>query len=191
MSGLIIIVFALSVVVINIILGYQERQKTNLYRSLYVAEHTKSFFAKARNEMMRLAAENKIDTQSDFFKSMYSLHTLIMRNPDSYSDFSAGLAKAIFNIQKRNPKQLTESEKNISYMTAEAMGHIIINYSSAMRFLFGFAKRWTKNKINHASFIVFISHLGNLDKKIQAEREIKTAQEELYRLSSNSGMMPC
>jgi hypothetical protein len=163
----------------------------NYYRSLYKAEHTKSFFAKARNEMMLLVSENKIDTQTDFFKGIYSLHTFVMRNPDSYSDFSREFTTAIFNIQKKNPTQMTESEKKISYLTAEALGHIVINYSKTMQFLFSFVKKATKNKMDHASFIGLIAHLGNTDKKIQAEKEIKKAQEELYKISQHSGMSPC
>ena len=190
MPALIIAVIFLSIIITNLLIGFQERRQTKYYYSLYNAEHTKSFFAKARNELMCLVVDGKIDTQTDFFKSIYNLHTFIMRHPDAYSDFSREFTKALLNIKNTNNRLLTESEKKISYSTAEALGHIVINYSSFMRFLFAFTKRIEK-KMNHAGFISFLIHIGKAESKVKAEKEIRTAQAELYKISNHSPIIHC
>ena len=190
MGELILAIFFLSFVALNILIGIEESRKAKRYHSLYKAEHTKSFFAKARNEMMCLAIEKKVDTNTDFFRRMYHLNTIIMRNPDEYADISRELTTTLLNIRSTKKQILTDEEKKISYLTAEALGHIVINYSVVMRLLFALTKR-AQSKMNHAKFISFLAHMARLDHKIKAEREIKKTQSELYRISNGRQLSPC
>ena len=195
MITFIIAVSFISTIIINLMLGLREYRLRKYYNSLYVAEKTKSYFAKTRNELMNMVIENKIDNKTIFFKNIYSLNTFFMRNPHAYSNISKELTTALLNIKKTNKVPLSEGEKKILQSTAEALGHIVINYSMLMKFLFFSAKK-VKTNMNHANFIIFLAHIGNIDRiinaereKINAEKKIEQTKNELYRLSGSSFAM--
>lgn len=191
MAPIILITLFLSIVIINVFFGIKAIEKRKYYFALYNAERTKSYFAKARNELMVLAMNNKIDTQSEYFVTLYSLNTLMMRNPNAYSILSKEFTKSLLTIKSKGAYGLTEGERKISYLTAQALGHIVINYSGFMRLLYKVIHATVDKNMDQANFIGFLIHIGHIENKIRAEQEIKTTREELFRLSETSGYIAC
>ena len=76
-------------------------------------------------------------------------------------------------------------------LTAQALGHIVINYSGFMRLLYKVIHATVDKNMDQANFIGFLIHIGHIENKIRAEQEIKTTREELFRLSETSGYIPC
>ncbi len=189
MPSFYLILIIISIVVVNLLLGLHHLKMRRHYSSLYRAERTKSHFAKARNEMMRMAVEKSIDISTNYYKALYHLNTVIMRNPDSYSEISKELEAAMMSLNTSHGDeevtlQLTENEKEISLLTANAFSHIVVDYSPFLRNLYRVGRfligsDYTKDHLFFGTIIV-----KEIEKR-RAERKIKAAQSKLYQLSSN------
>ena len=54
-------------------------------------ERTRARWAKARNLLMQLVAEGKLDVRSQTFRRLYHLQTFVLRRPDEYKEISSEL----------------------------------------------------------------------------------------------------
>lgn len=168
---------------VQIILGITYRKSKRQFATLLKAEQTKSYFAIARNEMMRMALENKIDANTDMFKMVYGLNTVIMKRPDEYPAISRELTSLVLNINQISSKanhKFTQDERRILKFTADALSHIIIEYSSFLKFMFK-AKKITNRGLSKTGFLGFLIQVGIKERqKMEVIKEIKVAKAELY-----------
>lgn len=188
---LILIVFTICFSSVQIILSRIILKRKAIYTAKYKAEVTKSYFARARNEMMRMSIKNEIDANSPIFKELYHLNTVIMRCPDEYPQISAELMKitALNNKKVKDKRELTltNAEKKIIKITADALGHIIIEYNWILKMLFKSVN--TKTEKMHAwSFIMLIfgkNEIRTEKEKIRAEEKINETKQNFYSISGS------
>ena len=167
----------------TLILGLKIRRQRKYYHLLYRAEKTKSFFAIARNEMMKMVLNNQVDSKKELFKKLYTVNTFIMRSPDEYSKISSMLREGFLDLHNNQNEatftNLNEYEKKAAKLTADALGNIIIEYSLPLRFCYKLFKRSNKD-ISTIEFVFFFKKLlkQQQDKSL-AKIEIENAKKEL------------
>jgi hypothetical protein len=175
--------------IFEIILGRKIRKQKKFYYSVYQAEVTRSYFASTRNEMMQMVINKEIDCNSEFFKSIYHLNTVIMRNPDKYTQLSAELMDFLM-FRDKNSKaeriQLTDKEKKIVRLTSNALGHMIIDYSFWLKILFRFKKNTNKEELSKRGFIASFISCYYEQEKIKAQKAIRSVKEKLDAIAYNS-----
>ncbi len=171
------------------------RRVARKYQHLYRVEVTESHFANARNELMQLALQKKIDVNSFTFKYLYSFNTALMRRPDQFQKLSESMFKSIWrnsetnsneNIFKKEQEQWTPEVKRVFHLTADAIGYIVVEYSGFLRFVLKWLRRKDKS-LNHTHAVDFLLYISKQDRRaIEAEREMKEVQDELYKFSGAS-----
>lgn len=187
MIAIVIFIFVLSCYcIVHFFIVLEAIKKKNYYYSLYKAEFTKSHFAKARNTLMNMAIENKIDANSGYFKMLYHLNTIIMRNPDYYEQISQELRDVIWDMNTYKTSSgihpLTPHEKEATKLTADALGHIAIEYSPLFKLLYKLRKK-VDNSMTTGSFITYMAKVFHERQKLQAEKEIKKLRQGLYKIA--------
>jgi hypothetical protein len=185
----ILLLFVVCYAIVQIILGVRALNKKNYYQHLYKAETTKAYFANTRNEMMKMCIEKELDPSTDMFKQIYHLNTVIMRCPDEYPKISLELFRVTaLNVKATKPAKeltLTESEKKIIKMTADSLGHIIIEYNWLLRYLFNSFKGKNRN-VSSWGFVMLLFGKENVNhekEKVKVEQQIKETKKKLYDLS--------
>lgn len=181
---IVLVFLTLCISIAQIVLGIQHRKAKRLYHQLWKAERTKAYFAEARNTMLQFASEGKIDPHTSFFKRMYQLNTRVMRSPDSYQEISNALLTATLNSKGNNaPVVYSQEEKKISKLTADALGHIMIEYSLLMRIFFRVLKA-TDKRITKSDLFVFWMKLNPGDKKsAELSKNLNKVKYDLLRES--------
>jgi len=118
------------------------RQRKRIRHELRV-ERTRRHFAETRNQLFKLAMQDKVDVNSFTFRGLYTLHTFIMRRTDRYPEISEMLrlslmAEARLDDSSKNPLSAesslwTKEVKNVVLGTAQGLGMLIIDYSPSAR----------------------------------------------------------
>ncbi|MFA7327814.1 MAG: hypothetical protein WC121_14190 [Candidatus Kapaibacterium sp.] len=160
---------------------------------------TVSMFASARNNLLKLVYENKIDPNSVFFKSVYHMNTAFMRRPEQYLQISKELLSS-FGTQNNNPNVekssiLVDFDKNSENYEAvlrvyaefmNAVSHIAIEYSLPLRILMKISIG-KDDELKHLNFLY--NSIKGLDflKKIAKEYEEKK-QFEKYQTELKSSL---
>jgi len=187
MSALVffVILFALWSVK-EIIVGILTWRHTRQLRHKLRVERTLQLFAEARNQLTKLALEEKIDANSKVFQQLYIMTTYIMRRPDAYPQISLMLQYS-FSQENESEKDLSwydESKtwspevKEVVKASADALGSLILNYSFLVRWIYRVEKRSNPT----ASPRRILSILS--PEKDAVVKEIRQTQNEMYRLCS-------
>jgi len=198
MATFILILIALAIIVVNVSIGiYQLKQKRRYY-SLYKAENTKSWFAAARKQMIEFGLEKEININTDFYKDLYKLNTVVMRNPQAYNTIAKVTTKIRLRGLESNPAKavsLTKKEQLVSLLTARALDKIVIDYAPFLKVLFKTINFLPGNKVTHSHFLNHILHKTHhyfvykthSENKLFAEMQIKRIGNELRDLSKSFG----
>lgn len=171
---------------IIILLSNPNRRK---YEHDLRTERTIGSFAQARNNLMALALEDKIDINSSTFQSLYEINTFVMRRPDKYKEISFFLMKVIlekedckegkYSIEKES-KNWSPEIKIVVKETATAIGNLIFDYSPYLRLLFSI-----QQKLRQVSN--FIGFLDRIKDKIMKNDPIISnfakVKSEMYEIA--------
>lgn len=129
-------------------------------RHLARAERTRAYFGEARNFLMSLARQNKIDVNSATFTMFYQLHTFILRWPDRYKEISDALAETV-TTEQYSPllaQAMSESDEwsvgigRVAQKTVRGFSLLIFSYSPFLR-----AIAWIETKSRAISGILKIT----------------------------------
>lgn len=205
MPSIYLVLIVLSTVVVNLLIGVYYMKKRKHFFTLYKAEKTKAYFAIARYEMMQMVVEGTVDSKTDFFKTLYYMNTFVMRNPSSYAQISKSLSRSLRLLDELVPAKigtsstgqeevlvLNDSEKKISKLTAEAMSHIIIDYSPFTNTIYKFGKQVARQRIQISPVLFNISIFGGFLIKKNAEKQIKYVHDRLEQIAGMSSYTnPC
>ena len=131
------------------LLNYYEIRRL---RDIRYSGETQHSFGVARHELMMLAGNREISSESITFLFFYTLNTTIMRHPDRYKDISGLMKKSLFdeshNTNSRQISELLERERRnwslgvneMVIKNIQAMNKLMISKSSALRTIFVIAE---------------------------------------------------
>ena len=187
----ILVIILLALITKELLMGlsvFKQRQKIN---ELYRIDKTQSHFAEARNKLMDLAKSGEIDINSLTFQYFYYVNTAMMRRPDEYPQISNTLRSVLLSHSSSKGSYLSSesqywssSVKEMIRSTADALGHIVIDYSLILRSTYNFTKR-SDPDLTPAKMIMILRHLDEISrKKKQLKSEIQQARQELYSLAT-------
>jgi|ERR1035441_3994812 hypothetical protein len=123
------------------------------------AENTREQFAFARNKLLKMAINKRINANELIFKDFYNLQTYIMRRPDLYPEISERLLiRIIQNLSKKDPRKNTkpydinkysDEMKSVVIETVKGVDLIIFDHSFWRR-----AIRFINKKYGNVTFLV-------------------------------------
>lgn len=70
------------------------------FKRIARTEQTRTCWAEARNLLVLLMREGKLDPRSETFRTFYGVTTFVLRRPDQYEEIAAALAKAFLVMEK-------------------------------------------------------------------------------------------
>jgi hypothetical protein len=181
-------------IVRELLLGLWAWRKARYYVHILKTEKTRAEFAAIRNRLSRLPFEGHIDVDSETFKKLYFVHSVFMRSPHRYTDLSRTVHEALLNSwdSEPNPELIRERwgwTPEVLWVvvhTADAMQHVLMDYSSVFKVYFFIARRrWFVERISRKvrsgakRFVVW------LEKRNPSIVELLRAQAAIYRLVNN------
>lgn len=153
------------------------------------AEETQRHFAQARNQLMESAVTGELSVDSPVFKLFYAINTALMRRPDQYEEISKAIAPVLVlektpgnaeafrnEMQKLSPEAL-----NAVRATADALGHLVVDYSFLLRNAFRLF-RHSNPDLTQMEWIVELRDAASPRRKSDLEDQIDRAQKDIYRL---------
>ena len=163
------------------------------YEHLRKIEQTQGNFAEVRNELMRLAVSGEANARTDTFREIYQLNTAFMRRPDEYVDMSNALRRFMMSNEEtpsgktaieRESGQIDDATKKVALMTADALSHIVVDYSFILRNGYRYIRR-SDPGLTKTEFVREISRDLRKPKVQQKrfERDINLAQSRLRQMA--------
>lgn len=141
----VLIPFILFLTVIQFIFAFVYKQQRKQYREVLSQKRIRGHFAVARDRLLKLATEKKLDIHSDTFQMLYTLYTAIMRNPERYAQLSERLLKLSLDKDTHTgvgvitresefwDEELSQEIKSLVTYTAKGFQVIIVEYSPSIR----------------------------------------------------------
>jgi len=126
------------------VIGFVIRRKRKKIEHELRVECTQRHFAENRNRLLQLVIDHKLSADSETFRSLYHLHTGIMRRPDYYPELSKLFAYIFINGHNGQVndslliecKGWTQEIKEVVIATADAMSYLIISHSRLLRTMY-------------------------------------------------------
>lgn len=161
------------------------------YRSL-----TQKEFGLARHQLLKLAGEKELESDSITFLFFYMLDTKVMRNPDKYKELAKIMREGLFNssaVKKSNVSDFLDKEsanwspevKEMVVTNISAINSLMILHSPLLRIVFGIARillPLVKKRI-HKELGLFDFTSNIVAKHNPAIRSFIESKEELQHLA--------
>lgn len=94
------VLLAVSLISYLVITGVWSYRSGSRFKKIAQTERTRTCWAEARNLLVVLMREKKLDPSSETFRTFYGVTTFVLRRPDEYEQIATALAKA-FLVQTK------------------------------------------------------------------------------------------
>lgn len=183
--ALIFVLWAIREVVIGV-LAWLDSRKIRHERN---SERTRRQFAEARNRLVKLAVDRRVDVNSASFKYFYQINTAFMRRPDQYREISAAVAYSFLKPDSDSPsdeellreaKDWSPEFKKVVRATADAMGYLLLDYSFFLRLMF----RMEKKHDPHSHPFKMMRRFAAKVEKEKPVIQIRQTQRAMYTMAA-------
>jgi hypothetical protein len=164
-------------------------RKRSQYQHLLRVERTRAHFAQARNDLIGLVCQGKLDPNSRTFRLFYGIQTFILRRPDHYDLIGEMLWQQFVSpAGSSQPSRLAEEPgtwsddiKGIVMRTAQGFELLMTDYSVIRRKLASFER--TTGAVTWALRIVTVVRRW-LEPRKPAFQNIESARDSMVRLAT-------
>lgn len=91
---------AIAVVAYFLLTGAFIYRSGSRFKRIALTEQTRTCWAEARNLLVILMRDGKLDPRSETFRTFYGVTTFVLRRPDQYEEIAAALAKAFLVMER-------------------------------------------------------------------------------------------
>ncbi len=174
-------------------LGIVSFRRNQKYQHLLIVEQTQAQFATVRQRLLRLVTEKKIDADSQTFKMIYHLCTVIMRRPEQYPQISAVMREVLSSLnttQSHNPiyvesRSWSEEVIDVIEELNKSLGFFMIDYSYFWKILFRILK-FVRPSLTPVEIFSAIALTKSDKEKVTMMKDAEETRHEFSRLVRTS-----
>lgn len=126
------VILALSSVAYLLITGVSSYRSGTYFKRIACTEQTRTCWAEARNLLVLLMRDGRLDPRSETFRTFYGVTTFVLRRPDEYEQIAAALAKAFLVLEKGQERKWRHEMKAWPEEMTAVLGFINAGVASLM-----------------------------------------------------------